>query len=108
MIKQKQILNLCDQVNQFKLDPESFLSNHFSDLANKIDLKREVSLLIRIWNNKYQGQTVDLSVKVLCKFFGRIDLKHPNKDFNQPSIDSKTKHVTGRIKRIDCVRFLYI
>ncbi|RNA09662.1 hypothetical protein BpHYR1_041943 [Brachionus plicatilis] len=40
--KKKDILNICDQIEQFKLDPKSFLEKASDDIINKIDLKREV------------------------------------------------------------------
>ncbi|RMZ93925.1 hypothetical protein BpHYR1_002114, partial [Brachionus plicatilis] len=49
----------------------------------------------------FDGETVNLCENDLCKFFGKIDSKHPNQDFNHPSIDSKTK--SNKFKLIDQV-----
>ncbi|RNA09252.1 hypothetical protein BpHYR1_022545 [Brachionus plicatilis] len=113
--KEKDILNICDQIDQFKLDPKSFLEKFSDDIKNKIDLKREVlkTNFNKLVDNYYESLLNDVKEKQLNIFDSiQVDLEEINtKEIREKlNLDSKNNLTDYqlRIKSLVDLRSSYL
>ncbi|RNA09254.1 hypothetical protein BpHYR1_022547 [Brachionus plicatilis] len=113
--KEKDILNICDQIDQFKLDPKSFLEKFSDDIKNKIDLKREVlkTNFNKLVDNYYESLLNDATEKQLNIFDSiQVDLEEINtKEIREKlNLDSKNNLTDYqlRIKSLVDLRSSYL